>query len=335
MSVSDKLSAVAIKNLIPISATVELTRKCKNSCIHCYLTETRTKKINRRELSFSEIKKIFGSFKKMGTVFLNITGGEPFLRDDISEILNLAFKYRFIIKIFSSLFIDFPLDIKKWVSFRDFVSFDVSLYGRKDIHNKITQSSCFDITVENMLKLKDMGFSVTVKTPVMKININEVDWLYRFSKDNGFNFRLDPVITPTNDGDKDTVKYSISSSQLKKIINKGYFDFSNKYQQNNLDYIPCGAMRSVVAINSYGDVYPCLAYPFSVGNIKESSLEDIFRSEEANHIRNLLENLPGKCRSCKFIYSCARCPGVSYLYSGRSDYIYKTACSFSKTVIKF
>lgn len=335
MSISDRFSFLAIKNSLPITVSLEVTRRCPNRCIHCYLEETHLGKVKRKEIDLLEIKEILSSLQNLGVVFLEITGGEPLLRDDIVDILKLAVEKRFVVRLFSSLSIKCDrilTDLKRL----GVCYIDVSLYGKRETHNRITQRESFDMTIENIKKAKELGFDITVKTPVMNINIDELQWISDFAKRNRLRFKIDPIITPINNGNKKTLRYSIKSSDFKFLLKQDYIKVNfSKYERDNMVYFPCGAMRSIFAINSYGDVYPCLCYPYIVGNVRKEKLEVIFNSKKSKEIRKILEKEPEKCRNCFYRTLCVRCPGISYVYSRKPVFVYNYACKFSKSIKEF
>ena len=83
-----ELKNYALKNAIPINCTMEISYYCTLKCKHCYLKGLRNKE--KTELTTKEIKSFIDQFKKLGGTFLTITGGEPFLRNDILEIIKYA-----------------------------------------------------------------------------------------------------------------------------------------------------------------------------------------------------------------------------------------------------
>lgn len=317
---------------IPLMVSFEVTKRCVNNCIHCYLAETHQKKIFEEELTFNEIKKTLDELKELGTVFLNITGGEPVLRKDIEKIIKKAIKNNFYVKLFSSLNFDLKIFQKLYsIGLREI---DVSLYGRKEIHNKVCRNDSFDRVLNNIKDLKKMGFKINIKTPLMNININEINWIYKFSKENDLNFILDPVITPLNDGSDFTLKYSVDFNDAFDKIK--FIDLPKEKcirDETNNNY-SCGALRTTIGIDSYGRVFPCLAFPFEIGNIRERSLKDILYSDYSENLRNIIEKEPEKCRLCDYKNFCSRCVGVSWVYKKDFDYIYEPFCKIAKRICK-
>ncbi|MCJ7772594.1 MAG: radical SAM protein, partial [Desulfobacterales bacterium] len=77
----------------PINITFSVTNKCQSQCKTCNIWEIYKKHPEKREeeLNLNEIEKIFSS---IGHIYIfNTSGGEPFLRNDFAEIIELACKY--------------------------------------------------------------------------------------------------------------------------------------------------------------------------------------------------------------------------------------------------
>ena len=70
----------------------------------------------------------------------------------------------------------------------------------------------------------------------------------------------------------------------------------------------CGAAFSFVALLPDGEVHACRKYPSKIGNILNSSLQDIYYSEKAVRYRRL----PQSCKKCKLWKVCGGCPAVVY-----------------------
>ncbi len=70
---------------VPLSAHLDLTWRCNERCIHCYLDHN-----DHGELTTAEVKDILEQLAAAGTFFLILSGGEPLLRKDFFEIVEYA-----------------------------------------------------------------------------------------------------------------------------------------------------------------------------------------------------------------------------------------------------
>ena len=80
---------------------LELTYRCNFKCKHCYIPKSYKKKF-RRELNTRQIFSILDQLQELGCLYLGFTGGEPFLRKDIFDILWYAKRKGFQIIIYTN-----------------------------------------------------------------------------------------------------------------------------------------------------------------------------------------------------------------------------------------
>ncbi len=80
-----EMSAKALKLGIPLSVQLDLTYRCNERCIHCYLDHE-----DHGEMTTTEIKSLLDQFAEAGVFFLTLSGGEILLRKDFFEILEYA-----------------------------------------------------------------------------------------------------------------------------------------------------------------------------------------------------------------------------------------------------
>ena len=84
----------ALARNIPFSAQVDLTYRCNERCVHCYLDHD-----DRGEMTTAEIKGILDQLAEAGVFFLTLSGGEPFMRKDFFEIVGHARSLLFNVKV--------------------------------------------------------------------------------------------------------------------------------------------------------------------------------------------------------------------------------------------
>lgn len=74
---------------LPLQGHLDLTYRCNNNCLHCWLRLAPAAVEKKDELSFAAIERIIGEARDMGCSEWIISGGEPMLREDFSEIFDL------------------------------------------------------------------------------------------------------------------------------------------------------------------------------------------------------------------------------------------------------
>ena len=75
----------------PLGGTIELTDRCNLSCLHCYINQPAGDQVTRQnEMSTDEVKAIIDKITDAGCLYLLLTGGEPLLRPDFTEIIQVC-----------------------------------------------------------------------------------------------------------------------------------------------------------------------------------------------------------------------------------------------------
>ena len=76
----EEMSAKALKLGIPLTVHLDLTYRCNERCVHCYLDHE-----DHGEMTTSEIKNLLDQLAEAGVFFLTLSGGEILMRSE-SEI---------------------------------------------------------------------------------------------------------------------------------------------------------------------------------------------------------------------------------------------------------
>ncbi len=265
---------------------LELTHRCNLKCKHCY-TSSGMQGSDENELTTEEIKKMVDEAHELGIWHFDLTGGEPFVRDDIYEILEYMGEKGMIVNIFTNLTL---LDEEKIERLRDLpvsqynVSFDSHIghiqdefRGVKGAHQK---------TVENIKLMRDRGLTVQLNMVIGDHNFDTLDEMVSYIQDElGVHFTAD-VITPAGRGREyyDEYKYaktiayvnSLHFSENKRCLVKEMGDFEAPQQTH------CGVGDNFIFVTANGNanLCPSLTYRESpelcVGNLRESSILEIW-----------------------------------------------------------
>src|ERR1700734_2048309 len=89
-----EMSAKALKLRIPLSVQLDLTYRCNERCVHCYLDHH-----DHGEMTTAEIKDLLEQMAEAGVFYLTISGGEILMRRDFFEILEYARELTFCVKL--------------------------------------------------------------------------------------------------------------------------------------------------------------------------------------------------------------------------------------------
>ena len=84
------ITDLAKQKIVPVSMLVEVCHTCNEKCIHCCLPEHDSK-----GLTLLQYEKLFDQMVETGTLFVILTGGEPFTRNDFLDIIRSARAHHF------------------------------------------------------------------------------------------------------------------------------------------------------------------------------------------------------------------------------------------------
>ena len=291
----------------------------------------------------------------LGCLDLLITGGEPTIRPDFSDIIWYGRKKKFSITVKTN-----ATKIDKYLAQllkKAFVAeVHVSMYSLlADEHDAITGvPNSLSKTLIGIENLRDADVKVHIACPLTKINYRSVKQVKEFALKIGAKCGFDPVITAKVNGDKSPINLRLGITELDQLYKSHIYseiifphllntsDVSStgaatlSEQETNLPI--CGAGSSMVCISAYGDVIPCVALPLTAGNIREKSLKEIWTTSPVlKEVRSLTFDKFTKCIDCDKITVCTRCPGVFYSDSGSASIPSQAIClvaGYSKKATK-
>ena len=187
---------------VPISGSVELTRRCNLDCVHCYNNlPLKDEQASRTELTCEEHRRLLDEMAAEGCLWLLYTGGEIFVRKDFLDIYSYAKKAGFLITLFTNATLVTPR-IAEYLAARSPFSIEVSLYGRTAAtHDRVTGvAGSFGKTMRGVRLLMEVGLPPILKSMVLKPNAHEIWDIKRFvEEDLGLEFRFDAMINPRVD----------------------------------------------------------------------------------------------------------------------------------------
>ena len=319
-SLMQDMGARAVRLGIPLGVQVDLTYRCNERCVHCYLDHD-----DHGELTLAEISGLLDQLAEAGVFFLTISGGEIFLRPDLFDILAHARRLLFAVKIKTNAILIRQEQARRLADL-NLDGVQISVYSDKpEVHDGITLvRGSLERSLAAARLLRAAGVKVTFANVLMRQNAGDYLAVKALAEEMGAGFNVDPTITPMMDGDRSILALNIAHSNLEQVFRdtdvvddvnefcappEGPFDAKDAF-----DRIPCSAGHSSCYISPYGDVYPCVQFPLPSGNIRTTKFIDIWKeSPQLAEVRSIsLADLHG-CSSCSNQPGCSRCPGLAYM----------------------
>lgn len=290
------------ENLKPQDATIAVTYRCNSRCRMCNIWQDKSV----RELPLSAIKNLSDKIR-----YVNLTGGEPFLRADLPEIVRAVktaspraqtiissngLATERIVGAMSEI-----LDIDPAVGVR------VSLDGLGATHDRVRgipgiyERALATVEKLRLLGVKNLGLSYTI----MDFNIDELRAVYNLARDLELELALALVQNSEiffKKGDNritspEKVKAGLGyviASELRSFNPKkwlrAYYDYGLLYYaESGKRLLPSGAGRDSLFVDPAGTVYPSNLIGLPLGSLKASRLDDIWTAAPALAVREKMK----------------------------------------------
>ncbi|MDI6840100.1 MAG: radical SAM protein [bacterium] len=313
-----------------IRLLIEVTQNCNLRCRYCFLENY------RGVLKKARLIKLMDEAAELGTLFLKISGGEPFMRSDCLDIIEEARNRGFAVRLGTNgtLITD---DIAGRLAQLNVYGVELTLYGASDdTYVSFTGVRAFSKVMAGIQNLSSRGVKTTVKFPITKINYHEVPKVR--SMFNGMPYLkliFAAIISGKRNYDMSPIEYQIPTSDIYQIAKNPNIKFVETFSIEPLKYYNYGMLCSAgvtgCTICPDGRVLPCPNFPLEAGNIYEKSLGEIWNySEVFLRLRNLTLNDLIDCRSCKYLKFCTRCPAMAYIENRDYCRAPKTFCKFTQ-----
>ena len=151
---------------IPLGVQLDLTYRCNERCVHCYLDHE-----DHGEMTTAEIVGLLRQLADAGVFFLTLSGGEIFMRPDFFEILEEARRLTFSVKLKTNAVMVRPARARR-IAQLGVESVQISVYSHKEeTHDAITKlPGSLRRTLEGARMLRDEGVKVSFANVLMKHN---------------------------------------------------------------------------------------------------------------------------------------------------------------------
>ncbi|MBN1254716.1 MAG: radical SAM protein [Deltaproteobacteria bacterium] len=286
-----------------MDALIAITYRCNARCQMCSIWRYPTKP--SEEIQPKHLRSI-----PAGLRFANITGGEPFVRDDVEEFLKvLKEKVKRIVISTNGYFTDKIMRLAKKHSD---VGIRISIEGLPRANDELRGlHDGFDRGLRTLLELhqyglKDIGFGITVSDR----NILEMMKLYEMAKMMNLEFatavvhntyyfhKFDNNITKVKTLNKELDQLTTDMLKSKKMKNwfRAYFNYGLKnYVNGGKRLLPCKAGTNLFFVDPFGDLRPCNGMEITIGNLKINGFKELWNSKAAEEMRKKVEECDQNC----------------------------------------
>ena len=318
MSLIVEMNQKAMDLGIPLSVHFDITYRCNERCVHCYLDHD-----DLGEMTTAELEDVLDQLADAGVFFLALSGGEVLMRRDFFDIVEHARRRLFNVKIKTNGVMIREPEARRLRQL-GVEQVQISVYShRPEVHDGITKlPGSLRRTIEAIRFLKLQGLKVSMANVLMTANLFDNHGVMSLAKDLGVSYTLDPTITPKIDGNTAILALRAPAAELRRV-------FQNEELVGNvaefcappaapdedvMDGYPCSAGHTSCYISPYGDVFPCVQFPLPSGNLRREKFVEIWRHSSAlKEVRSIRARDLTTCSTCSHVGSCSRCPGLAYM----------------------
>ena len=302
-----------------------ITDLCNLRCKHCYQDSG-----NRNNPDFEFLTTVLEQYltllvrlerEKRTKVHghINITGGEPFIRDDFLALLLQIkrLKISFAILTNGSL-VNIPT--ARYLKSLAPKYVQVSMEGTRKTHDSIRGQGNFEKTIKALKILTSQGLTTLVSFTAHKGNYKDFPEVAKICKGLGVDHLWADRLIPSGKG-KELAELTLSQEETFTFFqlmhssrsSKTFFGNPKKniamhralqFQVSKETIYRCRAGEELITVMPDGKVFPCRRMPISVGNLKENSLSEIyFESPLLKKLRNRKQISKG-CEECEYQVKC-------------------------------
>jgi len=310
-----------------------ITNRCNLSCLHC-------RGMAKKELNSSIVLKVAEEIPSLKPGWIIIEGGEPLLRRELFEIIEVMHRNKIRIYLISNGMLFNESLAKRFAELN--VNLMISIDGAdKKSYEEIRTGASFE-KLKEAVKLAN-GHNILDSCPVTigKYNYRQIGKMFEFAKDLGYKKITFIGLKPC----RDYKKYVLSADEYTNVFSsivryqKDYdIDvwvddpfFKPFLKENNVDYSVNSENGITVSdvsrcifgeymfIETNGDVKPCTFAPIVMGNVNEKGLNEIWEDmQNSEFIKNIkdLSARESPCKGCKYLYECGGCRSRTFGLTG-------------------
>lgn len=303
--------------------SIEITRKCPNCCLHC---SSSANKECKEIIPYSKFLEVISDAAKLGAKTICLSGGEPFLHENIIDMVKIIKSYNMNCYIYTS---GISMDefgqpvslstniLKKMCSYITKLIFNIEA-GSESIYDKIMgTSNCFEKMQQSAIRANHLGICTEAHFVPMAVNIDEIQAVIQLCKKLHISKVSFLRLVLHGRAKKNRKLLELTDEQNEKVkedlfILQTQSDLSIRIGvplSIDLSCHQCEAANGKLNIKYDGEVFPCEVFKNnkmekSLGGLRPDniycrSLTDIYHnSAYLNSIRKLSSTFSKKCETC-------------------------------------
>jgi len=306
-----------------LSLELELSRKCNLRCIYCYAGSGEPL---THELNFEQICNVIEQAKELGAKKIIILGGgEPLLYPKLLELIEFIHKKILNIALFTNATLLTKDIAQEFYKFNVEVAIKLNSFNAKIQDMLAGKTNTFPLIMRGLKSLIQAGYpdnnhKLGVETIICRQNYKEIPKIWRWARKNSITPYIE--IMTLQGRAKQHRELEVSKEEIEMLFNQLARIDNVEFNRYWIVHPPlvashCARHEYSCTVAANGDVYPCPGVDIAVGNIKQLPLKTILKNSPIiQDLRNIRENIKGKCSKCELKYRCYGCRGHAYQVTG-------------------
>ena len=315
---------------LPKNFVIELTKRCNNHCLYCYMSEgPRDQNSDSRlssEMSTIEVTNTIANLCEEAPVeSIAFSGGEPLLREDLPEILSFVRNKGISPVVITNGTL---LTSERIAMTGTDVTYEITLLShRREVHDRLAgRRGAWDAVVEGMASARHartnfvavfvatkLNYMDVCKTAELAMALGAVGLMYNRMNLGAHNIRHADRLLPTPDmirGNLDTLEELSTRYRLpvavSVVIEPCIVDV-RKYKKLHFGWCPLAGEKSYFTIDPLGNVRICNHSAVILGNLKQDRFAHIYYNHP--YVRTFRDSSPAECGSCDSELKAMCCGG--------------------------
>lgn len=344
-TIADYLHQKASANAVPLSGALELSPVCNFRCKMCYVRKTpqQLQKEGKSLIDWKTWLELAKQLREAGTLYLLLTGGEPFLYPNFRELYQALHEMGFLLSINTNASM-IDEETMQWLKKYAPTRVNVTLYGASpDTYQRICgNADGYDRARRGIRMLLDAGIPVVLNASMIPENADDLESLAQIGKSLGVNTRLSTYMFPPVRRERESTDSRFSpevAAQMFMRKCKCQFEpdtlcemFKKQERSTDdwgmrLDHMRCRAGRSSFWISWDGTMAACglLDFPLTQKPFEEQFIDCWKRLTQSVRTELVLK----QCRDCELKEICNPCAATVYAecgdVNGRAEYLCRMA----------
>lgn len=358
MSLSDYLYYKASQQKVPLMGTFELSPVCNFACKMCYIRKTmqQISSEGKKLISWNKWLDLAKQCREAGTLYLLLTGGEPFLYPGFRELYVHLHEMGFLIYINTNgTMID--EDTVQWLKLHAPCRVNITLYGGSpETYRRICgHADGYNRGMRAIRMLKEAGIPVVINASMIPENADDLEAIIETGRALKINTRVATYMFPPLRRDKEEGDSRFSPEEsaamyLRKmrclVSRESYGDFlktqlgkintadgsNDNWGTNQHEFMRCRAGRSTFWVNWEGNMTACgmLDFPMVTHPFEKPFTECWQKLTNCVRATPVLKG----CAGCDKREICNPCVAMIYGETGTTDQKATYMCQLADSIHK-